>query len=123
MHRGFPFPYAEVRSAKMAADHACRLVAACRAAVGRGDMSEEDDDEGDYGPGVYQGTDVTKRLIDLHRAAADLAGCFRHAMTIKDDDKLREYLVDVDLCMSQLLDWFDELTDATGTRTRPPPAA
>jgi hypothetical protein len=86
-------------------------------------MSEEEDDEDDYGPGIYQGVDVTKRLIDLHHAAADLAGCFRHALTIDDGDKLREYLVEVDLCVAQLLDWFDELTDATGTRTRPPPAA
>ena len=86
-------------------------------------MSEEDDDdEDDYDPGAYQGTDVTKRLIDLHHAAADLAGCFRHAVSIENDDELRKYLVEVDLCLAQLLDWFDELTRATGTRTGPPPA-
>lgn len=76
------------------------------------------DDEVDYGPGVYKGEDVIKRLIDLEIAAHDLAGCFKHAMSL-DGDALKAYLTDIDPRVWSLSDWFDALMAVTGTERSP----
>ncbi len=76
------------------------------------------DDEDDYGPGVYKGEDVIKRLRDLEIAAHDLAGRFKHARSL-EGNALKAYLDDIDPYVWSLSDWFDALMAVTGTERSP----